>query len=192
LDGPDHGLWLAERDPVSRSFCDDLAAAFRQRDLVLLQLPPRRVAPPSGRQDDHGNVELPSRGFHFFRTLTQVGELVHGRLVGRRAKARGQCQASHFRGQAGRWRPKGDAHESKDSERREKGDEGSHAWDLHVLILVGSIDEHEAGDPFRMLGGRHPCGEAPDRRADEHDRIGETGVVQQLRELTCDPPRRPR
>ena len=147
---------------MSRPLRDDLASALRQRDLVALQIEPNRIAPPAGRHHDHGNAQLTPSGFHLRRTLPQMSELVHGRLVSHRAKAGGLCEATYVRRQGSRRWAKRDAEEPKDSEGREEGHERCDSWNLALLILVGSIDEHQTGNPLGLLGCEEPHRKTPD------------------------------
>src|SRR5262249_9593324 len=89
----DHYLRLAKGDGVSRLLGEDLASVLRQCDLVALPAEPGRIAPLSSRHDDHRNPELTTSGFHLRRTLSEMGDLVHSRLVAGRAERSGTCEA---------------------------------------------------------------------------------------------------
>ena len=170
---------------MPRLFGDDLASPLRQADLVTLQLEPRRIRPLSGRHNDDGNAELTPSGFDLGRTLPQMREFVHSRLVGRSAEARGLCEATYARRQGSRRWAKRDAEKSKNPKGREQGYERSDSRNVGVLILMRSVDQHECGNPLGALGCEDPHDETPDRGADKDHGSGDASAVKQLCKLVC-------
>jgi hypothetical protein len=76
-----NNLWLIDLYQMTGPFGNDLTPAFRQLDLVSLQLSPGRISAACPGHYNHRNRELSPRGPDFRGTVAYMDDFIRRRLV---------------------------------------------------------------------------------------------------------------